>query len=124
MAFGVEGLDNADQERYCTWDEAGNGHECWVMKIFKATPILALPQSEESMMTFDTNAFISHAGGSFATLMVAKVIGRMVEAQVQSAVAWPTGERCLAAYFDLAEPDRRGLGRDRARPGRGDRGAA
>jgi hypothetical protein len=47
MAFGVEGLDD-DQERYCTWDEAEAGHERWVNKIFKATPILALPQSEKA----------------------------------------------------------------------------
>ena len=30
-------------ERYCTWDEAEVGHARWVMQVFKATPILALP---------------------------------------------------------------------------------
>ena len=54
------------------------------------------------MMMFDTNVFISHAGGSFAPPLIAKVIGRMmIEAQVESAVKWPTGERCLAAYRTL-----------------------
>jgi hypothetical protein len=47
MAFGVEGLEH-DQERYCTWDEAEAGHERWVNTIFKATPILELPQSEKA----------------------------------------------------------------------------
>lgn len=67
-------------------------------------------------MMVDTNVFISHAGGSFAMPLVAKVIGRMmVEAQVQSAVKWQTGERCLNAYralqnlsdedWDVIEPD-------------------
>ena len=36
---------SVDCERYCTWDEAEAGHERWVMKVFKATPILALPTS-------------------------------------------------------------------------------
>jgi hypothetical protein len=35
-------------ERYCTWDEAEAGHERWVMKVFKATPILALPTTGEA----------------------------------------------------------------------------
>ena len=31
------------RERYCTWDEAEAGHERWVTRVFKATPILSLP---------------------------------------------------------------------------------
>jgi hypothetical protein len=31
------------RERYCTWAEAEAGHKRWVMEVFKATPILALP---------------------------------------------------------------------------------
>jgi hypothetical protein len=30
-------------ERYSTWDEAEAGHERWVMRVFKPTPILSLP---------------------------------------------------------------------------------
>jgi hypothetical protein len=40
----VNGTDQG-VERYSTWDEAEEGHERWVMKVFKATPILALPTS-------------------------------------------------------------------------------
>ena len=32
-----------EMERYCTWDEAVEGHERMVAKIFKPTPILSLP---------------------------------------------------------------------------------
>jgi hypothetical protein len=28
-----------DCERYCTWDEAAEGHQRWVKKVFKAAPI-------------------------------------------------------------------------------------
>ena len=66
------------------------------------------------MMIIDTSVFIAHS--SFAPPTVAKIIHRMmVEAQVQSAVAWQTGERCLNAYralknlsdedWDAIEPD-------------------
>ena len=34
---------SVDCERYSTWDEAEAGHQRWVMQVFKATPILALP---------------------------------------------------------------------------------
>jgi hypothetical protein len=37
-----------EMERYSTWDEAVRGHENMVNKIFKATPILALPTTEKS----------------------------------------------------------------------------
>jgi hypothetical protein len=33
----------AGVEHYCTWDEAEAGHARWVAKVFKPTPILALP---------------------------------------------------------------------------------
>ena len=46
MVFGVPGLDV--QDRYCTWEEAEAGHDRRVMEVFKATPILALPASEEA----------------------------------------------------------------------------
>ena len=42
MAFGVPNLEH-DQERYSTWDQAVAGHDRWVNKIFKPTPILSLP---------------------------------------------------------------------------------
>jgi hypothetical protein len=35
-------------ERYSTWSEAEKGHERWVMKVFKATPILALPTTGDA----------------------------------------------------------------------------
>jgi hypothetical protein len=35
-------------ERYSTWSEAEEGHERWVMKVFKATPILALPTTGDA----------------------------------------------------------------------------
>ena len=35
-------------ERYCTWDEAEAGHKRWVMQVFKATPILALPTTGDA----------------------------------------------------------------------------
>jgi hypothetical protein len=65
-------------------------------------------------MMVDTNVFIAHS--SFTPPLIAKIIGRMmVEAQVQSAVEWQTGERCLNAYralqnltdedWDAIEPD-------------------
>lgn len=41
MAFGIPDFD--DQERYSTWDEAVEGHDRWVNRIFKPTPILRLP---------------------------------------------------------------------------------
>ena len=34
---------SVDCERYSTWDEAEAGHQRWVQRTFKATPILALP---------------------------------------------------------------------------------
>ena len=43
----VNGTDQG-VERYSTWDEAEEGHERWVMKVFKATPILALPTSGDA----------------------------------------------------------------------------
>jgi hypothetical protein len=42
MAFGIPGFEY-DQERYSTWDEAVEGHDRWVNRIFKPTPILRLP---------------------------------------------------------------------------------
>ena len=36
--------DGGEMERYATWDEAVEGHANMVAKIFKATPILALPR--------------------------------------------------------------------------------
>jgi hypothetical protein len=39
------GHDSVEQERYSTWAEAEEGHERWVAKVFKATPILALPKA-------------------------------------------------------------------------------
>ena len=33
-----------EMERYSTWDEAEEGHQNMVDKVFKATPILALPR--------------------------------------------------------------------------------
>lgn len=37
-----------DCERYCTWDEAEAGHKRWVAKVFKPTPILALPTTGDA----------------------------------------------------------------------------
>jgi hypothetical protein len=34
----------SDMERYATWDEAEAGHARWVAKVFRPTPILALPE--------------------------------------------------------------------------------
>lgn len=34
-----------EQKRYSTWAEAEQGHANMVAKVFKATPILALPES-------------------------------------------------------------------------------
>jgi hypothetical protein len=45
MVF-VDG-DGLEQERYSTWAEAEEGHAAMVAKIFKATPILALPAKVE-----------------------------------------------------------------------------
>jgi hypothetical protein len=45
MVF-VDG-DGGRQERYSTWAEAEEGHENMVAKVFKATPILALPTKAE-----------------------------------------------------------------------------
>ena len=42
MVFGFVGGD--DMERYSTWDEAEAGHNRWVAKVFKPTPILKLPE--------------------------------------------------------------------------------
>lgn len=42
MVFGFAGGN--DMERYATWDEADAGHDRWVRQIFKATPILKLPE--------------------------------------------------------------------------------
>jgi hypothetical protein len=39
---------SVDCERYSTWSEAEEGHERWVMKVFKATPILALPTTGDA----------------------------------------------------------------------------
>lgn len=41
MAF--IGHEAAGQERYSTWEEAEAGHARWVAQVFKATPILTLP---------------------------------------------------------------------------------
>ena len=38
---------SGDQEQYCTWEEAEEGHDRMVMQIFKPTPILALPEVEK-----------------------------------------------------------------------------
>ena len=32
-------------ERYATWGEAEAGHALWVAKVFKARPILKLPET-------------------------------------------------------------------------------
>jgi hypothetical protein len=37
-----------DMERYCTWDEAVEGHERMVAQIFKPTPILTLPTTGDA----------------------------------------------------------------------------
>jgi hypothetical protein len=42
MAF--VGHEDVGQDRYCTWAEAEEGHANMVAKVFKATPILALPE--------------------------------------------------------------------------------
>lgn len=42
MVF-IGGNGGGEQERYCTWAEAEEGHANMVAKIFKATPILRLP---------------------------------------------------------------------------------
>jgi hypothetical protein len=42
MVFGFD--DGRDVERYATWDEAEAGHDRWVAKVFKATPIFKLPE--------------------------------------------------------------------------------
>ena len=39
------GHDGIEQERYCTWAEAEEGHARWVAQIFKATTPLALPKA-------------------------------------------------------------------------------
>jgi len=39
-----QGEHGGEMERYCTWDEAEAGHAQWVAKVFKPTPILALPE--------------------------------------------------------------------------------
>ena len=41
MAF--VGDHSVGQERYATWAEAEEGHARWVNKVFKPTPILAMP---------------------------------------------------------------------------------
>jgi hypothetical protein len=38
------GTHGHDSEQYATWDEAEAGHARWVAKVFKATPILKLPE--------------------------------------------------------------------------------
>jgi hypothetical protein len=43
MAF--VGHEDVGQERYATWAEAETGHANMVAKIFKSTPILALPEA-------------------------------------------------------------------------------
>ena len=45
MVF-VNGVEEG-MERYATWDEAEAGHERWVMKTFRPTPILKLPTTED-----------------------------------------------------------------------------
>jgi hypothetical protein len=35
---------SGDMERYSTWDEAEAGHDRWVAKVFRPTPILKLPE--------------------------------------------------------------------------------
>jgi hypothetical protein len=39
------GHAGVDTERYSTWQEAEEGHARLVAKIFKATPIVALPET-------------------------------------------------------------------------------
>jgi hypothetical protein len=41
MVFGVPEL-HGDIERYRTWSEAEAGHDRWVAKVFKPTPIIKL----------------------------------------------------------------------------------
>ncbi len=36
--------ERGDVDRYCTWDEAVEGHRRMVQKVFKAMPIVAMPQ--------------------------------------------------------------------------------
>ena len=38
---------SSDMERYCTWEEAEEGHDRMVMQVFKPTSILALPEVEK-----------------------------------------------------------------------------
>ena len=47
IVFGFVGGD--DRERYSTWDEAEAGHDRWVAKIFKPTPILKLPEKADEL---------------------------------------------------------------------------
>ena len=45
MVFmGPDDWLDRDTERYTTWDEAVEGHGRMVAKVFKPTPILALPK--------------------------------------------------------------------------------
>jgi hypothetical protein len=46
MVFAAD--HGGQMERYSTWDEAEAGHARWVAKIFKPTPILALPTTEKT----------------------------------------------------------------------------
>ena len=39
------GDEAVGQERYATWAEAEEGHARWVAQVFKATPILTLPDN-------------------------------------------------------------------------------
>jgi hypothetical protein len=43
--MGFVGHAGVEQERYSTWAEAEEGHARMVAKIFKATPILAMPKA-------------------------------------------------------------------------------
>ena len=42
MVFAAD--HGGEIERYETWDEASAGHDRWVAKVFKPTPILKLPE--------------------------------------------------------------------------------
>ena len=38
------GAHDEGREQYATWDEAEAGHDRWVAKVFKPTPIVQLPE--------------------------------------------------------------------------------
>ena len=42
------GHDSVGCERYATWTQAEAGHARWVVKVFKPTPIVTLPDASPS----------------------------------------------------------------------------